>query len=68
MCCLSHRRMQGLVVDSVPRTVSQQQHQDASLTIPKVNRLHETIVWGEDASNVAVTVIPTQNRVTLQIP
>ncbi len=24
-------------------------------------------MWGEDVSNVAVTVLPTQNRVTLQI-
>ena len=28
-----------------------------------LNHLHETyIVWGEDASNVAVAVIPTQNK------
>jgi hypothetical protein len=40
---------------------------DASLTIPLLNRLHEALVRGEDASNVAVTAIPAQNRVTLQI-
>ncbi len=28
------------------------QEEDASLTIPQLNRLHEAIVWGEDASNV----------------
>ena len=27
----------------------------------------DSLVWGEDDSNVVVTVIPTQNRVTLQI-
>ena len=32
------------------------------------SRLHEaSIVRGEDASNAAVTAIPAQNRVTLQI-
>jgi hypothetical protein len=41
--------------------VSQHQEDD-SLT-----SLNQAIVWGEDASNVAVTVIPDQNRVTLQI-
>jgi hypothetical protein len=47
--------------------VSQQQ-QDAPLYIPQLNRLNEaSLVRGEDASNVAVTAIPAQNRVTLQI-
>ncbi len=47
--------------------VSQQQ-QDAPLSIPQLNHLHEaSIVWGEDASNVAVTAIPAQNRLTHQI-
>jgi hypothetical protein len=47
--------------------VSQQQ-EDAPLFVPQLNRLHEaSIVRGEDASNVAVTDIPAQNRVTLQI-
>jgi hypothetical protein len=47
--------------------VSQQQ-EDAPLFVPQLNRLHEaSIVRGEDASNVAVTAIPAQNRVTLQI-
>ena len=45
--------------------VSQQQ-EDAPLTILQLNLLHEaSIVWGEDASNVTVIVIPSQNRVTL---
>ena len=36
--------------------------------IPQLNRLTEvSLVWGEDTSNVAVTVIPAQKRVTLQI-
>jgi hypothetical protein len=34
---------------------------------PQLNRLHEAIVRGEDDSNVAVTAVPAQNRVTLQI-
>ena len=47
--------------------VSQQQ-QDDLLYIPQLNRLTEAfLVRGEDASNVAVTAIPAQNRVTLQI-
>jgi hypothetical protein len=45
-----------------------QQKEDATLTIPQLNRLHESyIVWGEDVSNVDVTVIPAQNKVNLQI-
>jgi hypothetical protein len=45
-----------------------QEEEEAHFNIPKLNRLHETyIVWGEDSSNVAVTVIPAQNKVTLQI-
>ena len=47
--------------------VGPKQEQDAPLTIPQLNRLHESIVRGEDASNVDVTSIPSQNRVTLQI-
>jgi hypothetical protein len=36
--------------------------------VPQLNRLHEaSILQGEDASNVAVTANPAQNRVTLQI-
>jgi hypothetical protein len=45
-----------------------QQQEDAPLTIPQLNRLTEaSLVRDEDASNVAVTAIPAQNRVTLQI-
>ncbi len=45
--------------------VSQQQ-EDSPLFVPQLNRLHEaSIVRAEDASNVAVTVIPAQN--TLEI-
>ena len=45
------------------------QHQeDAPLVIAQRSRLHEaSIVRGEDVSNVVVTAIPTQNKVTLQI-
>jgi hypothetical protein len=44
------------------------QQEDSPLNIPKLNRLTEdSIVWGEDVSNVAVTAIPVQNKVTLQI-
>ncbi len=47
--------------------VSQQQG-DAPLSIPQLNRLYEaSSVRGEDASNAAVTAIPAQNKVTLQI-
>jgi hypothetical protein len=47
--------------------VSQQQ-EDAPLFIPQLNRLHgASIVRGKDASNVAVTAMPVQNRITLQI-
>jgi hypothetical protein len=42
--------------------------EDDTLFIPQFNHLHEdSIVLGEDDSNVTVTVIPVQNRVTLQI-
>jgi hypothetical protein len=42
--------------------------EDAPLSIPYLNHLHEaSIVWGEDASNADVTVIPSHHRVTLQI-
>ncbi len=45
--------------------VSQQQ-EDAPLFVPQLNRLHEaSILRGEHASDVAVTAIPAQNRVTL---
>jgi hypothetical protein len=55
------------VVDSDPRTVSLKK-QDDPLTIPQLNHLYEDyIVRGEDDSNVAVTSIPAQNKVTLQI-
>jgi hypothetical protein len=54
------------VVDSVPTDVMKQE--DDTLFIPQFNHLHEdSIVLGEDDSNVTVTVIPVQNRVTLQI-
>jgi hypothetical protein len=46
---------------------SRRQKEDAPITFPQLNRLHEAIVRGEDASNVAVTAVPAQNRVTLQI-
>jgi hypothetical protein len=57
------------MMDSAPSEdgVSQQE-EDSSLTIPQINRLHEDyIVRDEDTSNVAVAVIPAQNKVTLQI-
>ncbi len=52
------------MMDSSPS----QQKEDTTFIIPQINLLHETyIVWGEDASNGAVTTIPSQNKVTLQI-
>ena len=43
-----------------------QQQEDAPLFLPQFNKVHEaSIVWGEDASNVAT--IPDQNRLTHQI-
>jgi len=57
------------MMDSAPSEdgVSQQE-EDSSLAIPQINRLHEDyIVRDEDTSNVAVAVIPAQNKVTLQI-
>jgi hypothetical protein len=42
-----------------------QQQKDGPLFLPKLNCLHEAFhVRGEDASNVAVTPIPTQNILT----
>jgi hypothetical protein len=57
-------------VDSAPRTVSL----SSKRILPSLSRsstLHETSLvlgnfQGKDSSNVTVTVIPTQNRVTLQ--
>ncbi len=51
----------------VEKTKLSQQQADALFTIPQLNRLHEATVRGEDASSVAVTAVPSQNRVALQI-
>ena len=47
--------------------VSQEQ-EDSPLFLPQVDRLSEVfLVWGEDTSNVPVTPIPLQHRITQQI-
>ena len=57
----------GAVLFEKKETKLSRQKEDNHLSSPQLNRLHEAIVRGEDASNVAVTAVPAQNRVTLQI-